>query len=351
MNRKLISSALANVDDLFITETMYPPEANSDRARERTNQMNNSGANRKSVLTRRVLRLALAACLIFALALTTYAFHFLGIREMLEKDGEKLPEQAYEYIQTHDMSIDSKVWRCDVTESLTDEKNIFITVTVTTPGEYVLVPTYASAEDPVSLIGLEGSQTLAEYAKAQKKKLLFVGMDIEEREALGIAHTAQSFESVSPQELTILWEAQKTVSTPIKEVICVVTGKEETAVRSHHMGITLVEAPGESAGQYVPDNANPFPGMTVGNLNVSESPLGISIRFMTSVESQEVFDDIKKVEFDGIVRGEGGGWVLEDDGNWWHTISRCTGEVGDTLVARYYDWDDQVIATVTFNRK
>ena len=341
MNRKLISKAISNIDDAFILEAMSVPLANA-AAPERTSTMKH---------TRRILRLALAACLIFMLALTAYAFNFLGIRQMLEKNGEKLPDQAYEYIETHDMSIDSKVWRCDVTESLTDEKNIFITVTVTTPGEYVLVPTYASAEDPVSLIGLEGSQTLAEYAAARNKKLLFVGMDIEEREALGIAHTSQSFESVSPQELTILLEAQKTVSTPIKEVICVVTGKEETAVRSHHMGITLVEAPSAGSGQYVPDNANPFPGMTVGNVTASESPLGISIRFMTSVESQDVFDNIKKVEFDGIVRGEGGGWVLEADGNWWHTISRCTGNIGDTLTARYYDWDDQQIAVIIFTRK
>ena len=350
MNRKLISYALSNVEDVFIVETMLPTAAQMDRAPERTISMKNRTTNKSRIHTRRLIRLALAACLIFALAVTAYAFNFLGIREMLKNNGDELPSEAYEYIQTHDMSIDSKVWRCDVTESLTDENNIFITVTVTTPGEYVLVPTYASPEDSVSLIGLEGSQTLAEYAEAQKKKLMFVGMDIEEREALGIAHTAQSFESVSPQELTILLEAQKTVSTPIKEVICVVTGREETAVRSHHMGITLVEAPAESNGQYVPDNANPFPGMTIGNLTVSESPLGISIRFPTSVESQEVFDDIKKVEFDGIVRGKGGGWVLEDDGNWWHTISRCTGEVGDTLVARYYDWDNELIGTVTFNR-
>lgn len=350
MNRELISKAITDIEDMYILEALNTPAA-ADRAPERTICMNNHGTKKKQIQTRRVLRLALAACLIFSLAVTAYAFNFLGIREMLEKKGVKLPDQAYEYIQTHDMSIDSKVWRCDVTESLTDEKNILIAVTVTTPGDYVLVPTYASAEDPVSLIGLEGSQTLAEYAKAQKKTLLFVGMDIEEREELGIAHTAQSFESVSPQELTILLEAQKTVSTPIKEVICVVTGREETALRSHYMGITLVEAPSNSSGIYVPDNANPFPGMTVGNLTVSDTPLGISIRFMTSVDSQAVFDDIKKVEFDGIVRGEGGGWVLEDDGNWWHTISRCTGEVGDTLVARYYDWDDEVIGEIVFRRK
>ena len=60
--------------------------------------------------------------------------------------------------------------------------------------------------------------------------------------------------------------------------------------------------------------------------------------------------NIKKVEFDGLVYGQGG-TVLEDDGNWWFTVSGCTGDVGDTLIARYYDWDDQLIGTIEFVKK
>ena len=110
------------------------------------------------------------------------------------------------------------------------------------------------------------------------------------------------------------------------------------------------EAPAESSGVYVPDDADAVPEMRAGNATVTETPMGITIRFMQTVTSEDVWDNLKKVEFDGIVRGEGG-WVLEDDGNWWLTVSRCTGEMGDTLTARYYDWDDQEIAAVVFRRQ
>ena len=62
---------------------------------------------------------------------------------------------------------------------------------------------------------------------------------------------------------------------------------------------------------------------------------------------EEAMYNIKKVEFDGLVYGQGG-TVLEDDGNWWFTVSGCTGNVGDTLIARYYDWDDQLVGTIMF---
>lgn len=349
MNRKLISEALSNVEDSFIVETMLPGAVKRDRAPERTIHMNRTTSRENHIRTRRLIRLALAACLIFALAVTAYAFNFLGIREMLNHRGDELPSEAYEYIQTHDMSIDSTVWRCDVTESLTDAQNIYITVTVTTPGKYILAPADASAESLTSVIGLDGTQTLGDYAAAQEKELLFLSMDIEDRDALGITHTAQSFESVSPQEMTILLHANKTESTPIRDVVCVVTGVEEIAVRSHHMGITLVEAPTTGSGAYVPDDPNGIPGVIIGEATINETPLGLSIRFMETFVDETALGQIKKVVFEGLEYREGG-LVLDDDGNWYFTVSRCTGDIGDTLTARFYDWDDQVVGTVIFKQ-
>ena len=91
MNRKLISKSIGNIDDRFVVEAMSPPAA-STAAPERTNPMKH---------TRRILRLILAACLIFALALSAYALNFLGIREMLSKTGKELPPAADAHIQQH----------------------------------------------------------------------------------------------------------------------------------------------------------------------------------------------------------------------------------------------------------
>ena len=113
---------------------------------------------------------------------------------------------------------------------------------------------------------------------------------------------------------------------------------------------SLAEAPSEGIGTYIPVDADAIPGMIIGEATITETPLGISIRYMETATDEEAMYNIKKVEFDGLVYGQGG-TVLEDDGNWWFTVSGCTGDVGDTLIARYYDWDDQLVGTIEFVKK
>ena len=69
---------------------------------------------------------------------------------------------------------------------------------------------------------------------------------------------------------------------------------------------------------------------------------------MEPITDEELRYTIKKVKFDGLTSGDGG-TVLEDDGNWYLTVSGCTGTLGNTLIARFYDWDDQEIGVITFN--
>jgi len=90
--------------------------------------------------------------------------------------------------------------------------------------------------------------------------------------------------------------------------------------------------------------------MTVGEAIVTQTPVGLTIRYQEIVSNEDALYDIKKVEFEGLVYGQGG-TVLEDDGNWWFTVSGCTGEIGDTLTARYYNWDGQLIGEIVFIKK
>lgn len=247
-------------------------------------------------------------------------------------------------------AIDSQVWRCEVTESLCDEKNIYITISVTTPGEYILVPTDATPEHSVSVISLAGEQTLGEYAAEQNKKLLLVGAGISDSESLGVTTCSQTFESTSAQEMTILLHAKKTASASIHEVTCVVTGLEENVILTHSMPITLVKAPSDGSIRYIPETPDAIPGLTVGEAIVTETPLGISIRIRETITDEEAFRNIMKVEIDGIEYSEGGS-VLEDDGNWYFTIPRGQGTLPDTLTVRFLDWNKQPIGTVTFQEK
>ena len=306
--------------------------------------MNQPTTRNNRIRTHRTLRLVLSACLIFALAVTAYAVrYYLGIRDM----DNKLPEAAEPYIQEHTETAVQENWSARITESLCDESKVMVTVTVSGGDKYIVAPTDADPDTLASNIGVEGSLTLGEYAAQQGKELLFVGASLKDNDTLG-GIGSQGFRNTSPDEMTILIQSNKTGALTAGEIICHVYAVDaEWNKQTLDIPFSLEEAPAVDGGAYVPDDPEAVPGMTAGNATVTETPMGISIRFMQTVTSEDVWDNIKKVEFDGIVRGEGG-WVLENDGNWWLTVSHCTGEVGDTLVARYYDWDDKLVATITF---
>lgn len=341
MNRKFISKAISNIDDAFVMEAMFPPAVTAD-APERTATMKHKRKN-----TRRLFRLCLAACLIFALALSAYAFNFLGLREMLSKTGKELPPEADPYIQQHTEAAAAEDWSARVVESLCDNSKIMVTVAVSGGDKYIIAPTDADPDTLAVNIGIEGNQTLGEYAKEQGKQLLFVGATLKDH-ADSSGHGSQHFEHTSASEMTILVQAD-VWGTQENAVCCVYAVDEQWNKLMLDIPFTLNEAPADSSGQYVPDNANPFPGMTVGNATITETPLGISIRYMETITDWEARDNVKKVEFDGLVYGEGG-TVLEADGNWYLTVSGCTGTVGDTLIARYYDWDDQIVGEILFEK-
>ena len=81
MNRKLISEAISNIDDVFVEESMIVPADNTGHAPERTVNMDNQ--NRR-ICSRRIVGIILAACLIFTLAVTAYAADIGGIRRMVQ---------------------------------------------------------------------------------------------------------------------------------------------------------------------------------------------------------------------------------------------------------------------------
>lgn len=338
MNRELISKAIGNIDDHFIAEAMSPPAANAD-APERTTTMKH---------TRTMLRLILAACLIFALAISAYAFNFLGIREMLQRSGKELPEEAYGYIQEHTQSAAAADWSARVTESLSDESKIMVTVTVSGGDKYIIAPTDADPNTLAVNIGIEGDLTLGEYAAQQGKELLFVGAMLQDVGMLG-GHGSQHFEHLADNEMTILVQSDTWAAS--EGVVCHVYAVDSAwNKQTLELPITLAKAPAAGSANYIPDDPDAISGITVGNATVVETPMGTTIRFMETITDEEAFYNFKKVEFDGLTYGEGG-LVLEDDGNWWLTVSGCTGTVGDTLTVRFYDLDDQELGAITFKKQ
>lgn len=346
MNRKLVSKALSNIDDAFIAETLSRPAEQMDRAPERTIPMRKFESEKTKVRSRRLFSLILAACLVFAMALTAYACNLFGIRDLFTK----LPETADPYIQEHTETAAEEDWSARITESLCDETKIMVTVTVSGGDKYIIAPTDADPDTLAVNIGIDGDQTLGEYAKEQGKQLLFVGASLKENESLG-GNGSQDFRNASDSEMTILITADKTAALTENEIIChVYAVDEEWNKQTLDIPFSLAEAPSESIGTYVPVDADAVPGMTVGEATITETPLGLTIRYMETITDEDAFYNVMKVEFEGLEYGQGGS-VLEDDGNWYATVTGCTGEVGDKLIVHYYDWDSELIGTIEFVRQ
>lgn len=351
MNRELISKAISNIDSSFIAEAMTCPEPATQKTPERTSKMGKYENTSKGVRSGRLFALILAACLVFALAITAFAADWFGIRDMFRTPNRELPEGADSYIQQHTEAAEGEDWSCRITESLCDTSTVMVTVDVSGGDRYILAPMDASPTDSVCIIGLTGEQTLEEYAASQGKKLLFVGAILEGNEQLGLTVGSLQFENRSDREMTILIENSKTVSFTEADAVCYVYASEADGTnKSMELTFTLTQAPSTEAGNYAPVDPAAIPGLIVGDATVTETPLGISVRFMETVTDQDAYNTIMKVEIDGIEYGEGGS-VLEDDGNWYFGFSMGQGTLTDTLTVHYYDWDKQPIGQIVFQKK
>ena len=363
MNRKLISKALGGIDEHFIAESMAYRGENAHRSPERNRKMGKYENRNAGHSHRRLFALVLAACLVFSLAITAYAANLFGSREMFRTPYRELPESAEPYIQQHTEAPESynqqhteavqeENWSARVTESLCDGTKILVTVTVSGGDQYIVAPTDAMPSDTVGLIGLSGDQTLENYAASQGKKLLLVGATLMRNEGLGIFTEAQKFENSSPSEMHILVESDRTSSEPAGDAVCQVYALEagSEAVERLELPFTLAEVPKEESN-FVPVAPDAIPGVTVGEATVTETAMGISVRWMETITDQDAHYDIKKVEFDEITDFDGGGLVQADDGNWYFQISMGKGEVTDTLTAHFYNWDNQPIGEIVFQKK
>ena len=351
MNRKLISKAISDVDDFFIAESQSAPVVKAGQPSERTSNMGKYENRRNRSGSRRLIALVSAACLVFSLAATAYALNLFGIREMFKTAYRELPETADPYIQQHTETAAAEDWSARITESLCDTGKILTTVTVSGGDKYILVPTDAMADDSVGFIGLEGDQTLSEYAAEQGKELLFVGATLRHNEHLGIFTEAQRFVNVSDTEMNILVESSRSGEAG-GDAICKIYARDEAENRLDlELPFTLQPAPTEEEREYVPVDPDAIPGMTVGEATVKETPLGLSVQWPETITDLEASYNIMKVQIEGVTFHEGGGSVLEDDSNWRFQASMGEGTIGDTMTVHFYDWDKQPIGDIVFKQK
>ncbi|MGM9589335.1 MAG: hypothetical protein ACI3V0_04080 [Faecousia sp.] len=303
---------------------------------------------------RKLVALILAACLVFSLAATAYAANLFGIRELFRTYYRELPETAEAFIQQETAAAEAEEgWSCAITESLSDNSTVMATVTIRGGDKYIVAPTDANPDGSARVIGIAGEQTLSEYAASQGKKLLLVGASILKVGDEEIGGGSQRMENISESEMIILTQCTKTVSGSNLEAVCVVYALEEGSneVQRVELPFVLSEAPATSEGVvYHPLKPGAIPGLTFGDMAVTETPLGYNIRMPATVTDWEARRNIMKVEIEGLTYGEGGGFMEDETGNCYFEAYMCQGTLGDILIVHYYDCDKQPIGDIEFRK-
>lgn len=349
MNRELISKALGELEDEYIAQCMTYRGRIKDQAPEGSTKMGSyEQKGKRAFAGRKLFALILAACLVFALAITAYAANLLGLREMFGR----LPETAETYIQSHTEAAQEEDWSCRVTESLCDAAKVLVTVQVSGGDKYIPVSEYAVPEtDTVEVIGLEGSQTLAEYAAAQDKQILRVYATLRGSEGMEIFMETFDTKNTSAGALTALVESNTTGGEMPAQAVCTVYGTVAGTDQTMELKIpfSLTQTPAD-AEIFVPVDPDAIPGITVGEATVTRTPLGLAVRYQETETREGALYALSPIQFDEVTYVEGGA-VLENDGNYYFQFSMGQGTVTDTLTAHYYDLNQQPVGTVVFKKK
>lgn len=291
-------------------------------------------------------------CMVLGLAITAYAVNIFGIRELFKTPYRELPVEAAPYIQEETITAEAAGWSCEITETLADNATVMATVVIHGGDKYIVVPTDAGPGDLVGIIGIPEHKTLGDYAAEKGKTLLFVGASITKVGDIEGINGSQRMENIADNEMVILSQTEQTVDTSNPNAVCLVYAREDgkNDVERIELPFTLNTAPTVSGEMiFHPLKPDAIPGLTVGDLHITETALGYNVLMPETVTDWDKRYEIMKVEIEGLDNAVGAS-VQHDDGNWYFEANMCQGTVGDVLIIRYYDWDKQPIGEIEFRK-
>ena len=304
----------------------------------------------------RVLSIAAVVALILALGAAAYAVNLFGLRELYANPNRgDMPEEAADLIVNQSAEDKGEGWSASVQETYCDEGTVLVAVHVSADAGYIVVPTDADLDRPLSELGLPGEGTLREFAQKEGKILLFVGANFD-REALGLHSAGQRFENTSLQEMTIYVEGARGGGTalPVDTVCSVVAvpwspktqDTDTLAPERRELPITLVEGKSRPLGLYAPSDPLALPGFELGELSLTHTPLGIELRLKMKTLDEEAAGNLLTLRLDGV-EFHGAGAI---DPNGYAVFSQGQGDFGDSPMIQFLDWDKNTIAAVAFEK-
>ena len=348
MRREILSDVIGNIDDRLIAEAYQFDPARCNYPAERTRPLGR----------KRLLALALAAALLLSLGAVAYAANLFGLRELYANPGRgEMPEEAAALIVEQGAEIAGDGWRARVMESYCDESTVLLTVQSSADAEYLVAPTDADPMSPLWVIGLTGEGTLGDYARWEGKTLL-LSEAVPDGEALGLLSGGMRFESASPQEMTIFFEgARNGVSPEAMEASCTIIvvkwppdadpmDPDAIVTERREVPVTFSDGGGKLLGVYSPTDPFAVPGLELGDLRLTQTPLGISLRLRMTPRDLNVAQKLLTLRLEGVAfHGDG---VIRSFGT--AIYSQGQGDFGDSPTIQFLDWDKNILAEVTFEK-
>ena len=346
MKRDQLSKVICNIDERQIAEAF---QFNPDLCSAPPERIIHMGK-------KRIITVALAAALILSLGIVAYAANLFGLRELYANPNRgEMPEEAADLIVSQSAEVEGDGWSASVLETYCDEGTVLVTVRVSADSNCLVVPTDEDLDSPLSVIGLQGEGTLGDYAQREGKTLLFAGANLDQ-EALGLQSAGERFENASPQEMTIYVEGARDggAVAPVDTVctVVVVAWPPETqdadsmVTERRELPITLAEGKSTPLGIYTPTDPHALSGFELGELSLTQTPLGISLRLKMSVLDEDAANKLLTLRLDGV-EFHGAGSI---DLNGYAVFGQGQGDFGDSPIIRFLDWDKNTIAEVSFEK-
>ena len=344
MKRETITHMLNTLDESYIGEAAaFSPYAVQESP-ERIAHMKK----------KRILGFALAAALLLSLGMVAYAADLFGLRALYANHNRgEMPEAAAALINAQEAETAGEGWQARVLESYCDEGTVLLTVAFRADEDYILAPASEDPNSPLWTIGLTGEGTLGDYALREGKTLLFAEAALG-GESLGLDGSSLHFESASPRELTVFFEGTRrggvcgdvAANCAVVVVPWAPDEGEPSAAERRSLPVTLREGCGEPLGVYAPAEPMAVPGVELGELSLTRTPLGLRLRLRMQLRDEEAARQLLTLQLEGVeFHGSG---VLDPDGEC--VFEQGQGDFGESPTITFLDWDKETIAEVRFEK-
>lgn len=313
-------------------------------------------AARPSPVRRTLRMIPAAAAIICLLAVTAYAaVNYWGIFDFQKNTRNPLPSEAEALVQTQDEVGSDDFVTCQVTETLTDGQNLYLTVRMQSkePGKYGLLFQMDEPTMPADYFGADYDGTLEEYAKEHDMTLMMVGVGVKQLGEGGTGVQSIQEKHQAPDTMDFLITCNiADVGSDTEGVFTYTIHEPDAAMEDVHRGEIPFSFTNESASTenvYHPDS-QPIDGMEFGDATVTETELATIVEFPSKETNKGAAYNFMFRRVDGADYREGGG-VYDESGNLFYHLEFAKEEFGDSFILEAYNHStDEVFGRIEFKK-